>query len=154
MYSPLWKITHQNPSVSCTPPFEKSPITTHWFCVLPPLKIHFYSRCLFRGGRLSRGACLFRQIRYMNVKCLMLKWLQMESISHPDKMWFSFWRIGERLTRKKKGMRRYQHQLGSILNVMLDSTVPGHTTWEYIPRQFHSSLMVRLSASMQYFEEP
>ena len=22
MYSPLWKITHQNPSVSCNPPFE------------------------------------------------------------------------------------------------------------------------------------
>ena len=38
MYSPLWKITHQSPSVLCTPPFEKSPITTHQFCVLPPLK--------------------------------------------------------------------------------------------------------------------
>ena len=24
VYSPLWKITHQSPSVSCTPPFEKS----------------------------------------------------------------------------------------------------------------------------------
>ena len=24
MYSPLGKITHQTPSVSCTPPFEKS----------------------------------------------------------------------------------------------------------------------------------
>ena len=24
MYSPLWRITHQKPSVSCTPPFEKS----------------------------------------------------------------------------------------------------------------------------------
>ena len=24
MYSPLWKITHQSPSVLCTPPFEKS----------------------------------------------------------------------------------------------------------------------------------
>ena len=24
MYSPLWKITHQNPLVLCTPPFEKS----------------------------------------------------------------------------------------------------------------------------------
>ena len=40
MYSPLWKITHQNPSVLCTPPFEKSPITVHRFCVLPPLKNH------------------------------------------------------------------------------------------------------------------
>ena len=40
MYSPLWKITHQNPSVSCTPPFEKSPIKTHRFCILPPLKNH------------------------------------------------------------------------------------------------------------------
>ena len=40
VYSPLWKITHQSPSVLCTPPFEKSPITTHRFCVLPPLKNH------------------------------------------------------------------------------------------------------------------
>ena len=24
MYSPLWKITHHNPSVLCTPPFEKA----------------------------------------------------------------------------------------------------------------------------------
>ena len=24
MYSPLWKMTHQSPLVSCTPPFEKS----------------------------------------------------------------------------------------------------------------------------------
>ena len=39
MYSPLWKITHQNPSVLCTPPCEKSPIKIHRFCVLPPLKI-------------------------------------------------------------------------------------------------------------------
>ena len=38
MYSPLWKITHQTPSVSCTPPFEKSPIKAHRFYVLPPLK--------------------------------------------------------------------------------------------------------------------
>ena len=40
VYSPLWKITHQKPSVWCTPPFEKSPIKTHRFCVLPPLKNH------------------------------------------------------------------------------------------------------------------
>ena len=40
MYSPLWKITHQNQSVLCTPPCEKSPIKTHWFCVLPPVKNH------------------------------------------------------------------------------------------------------------------
>ena len=26
-------------SVLCTPPFEKSPIKSHWFCVLPPLEI-------------------------------------------------------------------------------------------------------------------
>ena len=32
--------THQNPSVSCTPPFEKSPTKSHRFCVLPPLKNH------------------------------------------------------------------------------------------------------------------
>ena len=30
--------THQDPSVLCTPPFEKSSINTHRFCVLPPLK--------------------------------------------------------------------------------------------------------------------
>ena len=29
----------QNPSVLCTPPFEKSPIKSHRFCVLPPVKI-------------------------------------------------------------------------------------------------------------------
>ena len=31
---------HQKPSVLCTPPFEKSPIKSHRFCVLPPLKNH------------------------------------------------------------------------------------------------------------------
>ena len=40
MYSPLWKIIHQTPSVLCTPPFEKSLIKIHRFCVLPPLKNH------------------------------------------------------------------------------------------------------------------
>ena len=40
VYSPLWKIPHQNPSVLCTPPFENSPIKIHRFCVLPPLKTH------------------------------------------------------------------------------------------------------------------
>ena len=40
MYSPLWKITHQKPLVLCTPPFERSPIKSHRFCVLPPLKNH------------------------------------------------------------------------------------------------------------------
>ena len=34
------KKTFQNPSVLCTPPFEKSPIKPHRFCVLPPLKDH------------------------------------------------------------------------------------------------------------------
>ena len=42
MYSPLWKIPHRKPSVSSTPPFEKSPIKAHWFCVLPPLKNHCF----------------------------------------------------------------------------------------------------------------
>ena len=32
--------TRQKPSVLCTPPFEKSPIKSHRFCVLPPLKNH------------------------------------------------------------------------------------------------------------------
>ena len=52
MYSPLWKTTHQtpsvlctspfekssieSPSVLCTPPFEKSPIKPRRFYVLPP----------------------------------------------------------------------------------------------------------------------
>ena len=30
--------THQNPSVLCTPPFEKSPIKSHRFYVLPPFE--------------------------------------------------------------------------------------------------------------------
>ena len=34
------KKTFQNPSVLCTPSFEKSLIPTHQFCVLPPLKYH------------------------------------------------------------------------------------------------------------------
>ena len=42
VYSPLWKITHQSPSVLCTPPFEKSPIKAHRFCVLSPLKNHYF----------------------------------------------------------------------------------------------------------------
>ena len=33
----------QKPSVSCTPPFEKSSVQTHWFHVLPPLKNHHQS---------------------------------------------------------------------------------------------------------------
>ena len=49
MYSPLWKITHQNSSVLCTPPFEKSPIKTHRFCVLPPLKNHCFWWALISG---------------------------------------------------------------------------------------------------------
>ena len=40
MYSPLWKITHQKPSVLCTSPFETSPIKGHRFYVLPPLRNH------------------------------------------------------------------------------------------------------------------
>ena len=39
-YSPLWKITHQNPSVLCTPP--------------PLWKITVFDGCLFWGGRLFR----------------------------------------------------------------------------------------------------
>ena len=42
VYSPLWKIIHQKPSVLCTPPFEKSLIKSHRFCVLPPLKNHCF----------------------------------------------------------------------------------------------------------------
>ena len=90
MYSPLWKITHPNPSVLCTPPFEKSPIKSHGFCVVPPLKNHpskpigfVYSplckithqnpsvlctpplkKSLFFDGRLFRDGRLFWQIRY------------------------------------------------------------------------------------------
>ena len=66
--------THQKPSVLCTPPFEKSPIKSHWFCVLPPLKnlpskpIGFVYSPLWKinvfSGRLFRGGRLFRQIRY------------------------------------------------------------------------------------------
>ena len=40
VYSPLWKLAHQNPSVLCTPPFENSPTKTHRFCVLSPMKNH------------------------------------------------------------------------------------------------------------------
>ena len=49
MYSPLWKITHQKPLVSCTPPFEKSLIKAHRFHVLPPLKNHCFWWALISG---------------------------------------------------------------------------------------------------------
>ena len=75
---PLWKITHQYPSVLCTPPFVKSPIRSHWFCVLPPVKNHpskpigFEYSPLWKitvfGGRLFRDGRLFRQIRYEKMK--------------------------------------------------------------------------------------
>ena len=80
MYSPLWKITHENPSVLCTPPpFEKSPIKTRRFCASPPpLKNHpsqpigfMYSplwKITVFGGRLFRNGRLFRQIRLMSIK--------------------------------------------------------------------------------------
>ena len=70
---PLWKITHPNPSVLCTPPFGKSSIQTHRFCVLPPLENHpskaigFVYSPLWKitvfGGRLFRSGRLFWQIR-------------------------------------------------------------------------------------------
>ena len=40
--------THQNPLVLCTPPFGKSSIKAHRFCVLPPLKITVFDGRLFR----------------------------------------------------------------------------------------------------------
>ena len=53
VYSPLWKITHQSPSVLCTPPFEKSPITTHRFCVLTPLKNHCFWWALISANTVT-----------------------------------------------------------------------------------------------------
>ena len=55
----------QNPSrpISlCTPPFEKSPIKSHRFCVLPPLKITHQSPLVlctppFEKARFLVGAC-------------------------------------------------------------------------------------------------
>ena len=38
MYSPLWKITHQTPSVSCTPPFEKIAHQTPSVSCTPPFE--------------------------------------------------------------------------------------------------------------------
>ena len=80
VYSPLWKITHHNPSVPCTPPFEKSSIKSHRFCVLPPLKNHpsqpigsMYSplwKMTVFGGCFLRGGRLFRQIRYADLQRL------------------------------------------------------------------------------------
>ena len=59
MYSPLWKITHQSPSVLCTPPFGKSSIKSRWFCVLPPLKNHTFWWALISGGDLCRSVVPF-----------------------------------------------------------------------------------------------
>ena len=49
VYSPLWKLTHQKPSVLCTPPFEKSPIKAHRFYVPSPLKKHSFWWALICG---------------------------------------------------------------------------------------------------------
>ena len=67
VYSPLWKITHHNPSVLCTPPFGKSPIQTHRFYVLPPLENHPSKPIGFMYSPLWKitvfGGRLFRQIQ-------------------------------------------------------------------------------------------
>ena len=39
VYSPLWKITHQSPSVLCTPPFENHPSKPIGFVYTPLWKI-------------------------------------------------------------------------------------------------------------------
>ena len=75
VYSPLWKIIHpkaigfvyspfekspiQKPSVLCTPPFEKSPIKSHRFCVLPPLKNHFFWWAFIFCGRWFLGWAVY-----------------------------------------------------------------------------------------------
>ena len=92
MYSPLWKITHQKPSVLCTPPFEKSLIKTHRFCVLPPLKTHpsnpigFVYSPLWKitvfGGRLSRRIGYFSFILLCRVFCLYLSHPFTDSLCH------------------------------------------------------------------------
>ena len=68
MYSPLWKITHQNPSFLCTPPFEKSPIKTYRYYVLPSLKNHPSKAIGFVYSPLWKipvfGRRLFGEIRY------------------------------------------------------------------------------------------
>ena len=70
MYSPLWKITHEKPSVSCTPPFGKS--KSHQFCVLPPWKNHSWKAIGLMYSPLWKitvfGGRLFRQIRYTSSK--------------------------------------------------------------------------------------
>ena len=58
VYSPLWKITHLSPSVLCTPPLKKTPIKSHRFCVLPPLKNHCVLFLIFHDIFLS--SFLFR----------------------------------------------------------------------------------------------
>ena len=52
-------ITHQKPSVLCTPPFEKPPIQGHRFCVLPPLKNDcFWWALISRWAFISANAVL------------------------------------------------------------------------------------------------
>ena len=50
MYSPLWKITHQKSSVSCTPPFENHPLKAIGFVYSPLWKMTIFGRRLFRVG--------------------------------------------------------------------------------------------------------
>ena len=69
MYSPLWKILNQKSSVLCTPPFEKSPIQAHRFCVLPPLKNHCFWWALISGWALISASMVFDLIhRVVNNK--------------------------------------------------------------------------------------
>ena len=73
MCSPLWKITHQDPPVLCTPLSEKSPIKAIGLVYSPLWKITHQKpwvlctplseKITVFDGRLFRGGRLFRQIR-------------------------------------------------------------------------------------------
>ena len=60
MYSPLWKITHQKPSVLCTPPFENHPIKT--LKKYPYMFIH----CYRKRNSVDYGGSFWSRLRNHN----------------------------------------------------------------------------------------
>ena len=80
MHSPLWKITHQSPSVSCTPPCEKSPIKSHRFCVLPPLRNH-----CFWWALISAKTVFFDNNRTRRIGVI--------SGGYRSGVWMEYWRV-------------------------------------------------------------
>ena len=81
VYSPLWKITHQSPSVLCTPLFEKSPIKIlghgHWIfrplsfptCSNWPAAVVRYVITGIEGNSAAAWLIIPCSLRYIFAQC-------------------------------------------------------------------------------------